>query len=65
MRQGAPEKPGFAGAMAGIAASGIGATFYAANCTDDSPLFVALWYPMAIAIVAAIGYVAGRRLLRW
>ncbi|MGV1838206.1 NrsF family protein [Rhizobium rhizogenes] len=65
LRQGAPERPGVAGAVAGLAASGIAATFYASNCTDDSPLFVLLWYPLAIAIVTAVGYVAGRRLLRW
>lgn len=65
LRQGAPERPGVAGAVAGLAASGIAATFYASNCTDDSPLFVLLWYPIAIAIVTGIGYVLGRRLLRW
>ncbi|MGE3829442.1 MAG: NrsF family protein [Parvibaculaceae bacterium] len=65
LRQGAPEKPGLAGAIAGLAASGIGATFYAANCTDDSPLFVALWYPMAIAIVTTVGYLIGRSALKW
>jgi hypothetical protein len=42
LRRGVQRAPGFAGAIAGVAASGIGATFYAANCTDDSPLFVAL-----------------------
>ncbi len=65
LRHGAPEKPGAAGAVAGLAASGIAATFYASNCTDDSPLFVLLWYPIAIAIVTAVGYVLGKRLLRW
>jgi len=65
LRQGAPERPGVAGAVAGLAASGIAATFYASNCTDDSPLFVLLWYPIAIAIVTGIGYALGRRLLRW
>jgi len=65
LRQGAPEQPGVAGAVAGLAASGIAATFYASNCTDDSPLFVLLWYPIAIAIVTGIGYVLGKRLLRW
>jgi hypothetical protein len=54
-----------AGAVAGLAASGIAATFYASNCTDDSPLFVLLWYPIAIAIVTAVGYILGKRLLRW
>lgn len=65
LRHGAPEKPGVAGAVAGLAASGIAATFYASNCTDDSPLFVLLWYPIAIAVVTAVGYAVGRRLLRW
>jgi hypothetical protein len=41
-----------AGAIAGLAASGIAATFYATNCTDDSPLFVITWYPLATGFVA-------------
>jgi hypothetical protein len=65
LRQGAPAQPGLAGVLAGLAASGIAAIFYATNCTDDSPLFVATWYSLATAIVAGIGYVAGSRLLRW
>lgn len=65
LRYSAPEKPGVAGAVAGLAASGIAATFYASNCTDDSPLFVLLWYPIAIAMVTAVGYVLGKRILRW
>ncbi|MGD9539228.1 MAG: NrsF family protein [Alphaproteobacteria bacterium] len=65
LRRGAPSSPGLAGAAAGLAASGIGATFYAANCTDDSPLFVIAWYPIAALIVTAAGYLAGRKLLRW
>ncbi|MGV1793248.1 NrsF family protein [Rhizobium sp. A37_96] len=65
LRYSAPEKPGVAGAVAGLAASGIAATFYASNCTDDSPLFVLLWYPIAIALVTAVGYVLGKRILRW
>jgi hypothetical protein len=65
LRTGAPRAPGFAGAIAGVAASGIGATFYSANCTDDSPLFVATWYPVAILLVSATGCLWGRLLLRW
>ncbi len=65
LRSGAPRRPGLAGAMAGLAAAGIAATFYAANCTDDSPLFVLLWYPVATAMVALAGAICGRRLLRW
>jgi hypothetical protein len=42
-----PTRPGLAGAIAGLAASGIAATFYATDCTDDSPLFVVVWYRLA------------------
>lgn len=65
LRHGAPSNPGLAGALAGLAASGIGATFYAANCTDDSPLFVLAWYPIAVSIVTSAGFLIGRKLLRW
>lgn len=65
MRQGAPENPGLAGALAGLVSVGIAATLYAMNCFDDSPLFVVTWYPLATLIVVTISYFAGRRLLRW
>jgi hypothetical protein len=38
---------------------------YAAHCSDDSPLFVATWYTLATALVAAIGALAGARFLRF
>lgn len=65
LRHGAPTRPGLAGAAAGLLAGAIGATLYALHCPDDSPLFVATWYPLAIAIVTAAGATAGRWLLRW
>jgi hypothetical protein len=65
MRAGAPRNPRLAGALAGLAAAGIAATLYAANCPDDSPLFVASWYPLATLIVVVVGAFAGDRLLRW
>ncbi|MCX5477624.1 DUF1109 domain-containing protein [Kaistia geumhonensis] len=64
-RQGAPTRPALAGAVAGLAAGGIGATLYAFHCTDDSPLFVLVWYGIGIAAVTAVGAVIGRRLLAW
>jgi len=65
LREGAPRHPGLTGALAGMAAAGVAATIYATNCTDDSPLFVATWYPLATGIVALAGFFAGRRWLRW
>ena len=57
--------PHLAGAVAGLVSGGIAATFYAAHCTDDSPLFVAIWYTIAIAALTAIGAVGARGLVRW
>jgi hypothetical protein len=65
LRHGAPTRPGIAGAAAGLLAGALSATFYAAHCTDDSPLFVAVWYSLAIAILAALGAIAAPRLARW
>lgn len=65
LRRGAPTRPVLAGVIAGIVAGGIAATFYAAHCTDDSPLFVATWYTIAIGILAVIGGIAGRFFARW
>jgi hypothetical protein len=65
LRHGAPSRPVLAGAVAGLLAGGIAATFYAAQCNNDSPLFVAVWYTLAIASLAVLGAVAARRFARW
>lgn len=65
LRHGAPTRPMLTGAVAGLLSAGFAATLYAAHCTDDSPLFVATWYTLAAGIVAAIGALAGSRLLRF
>jgi hypothetical protein len=65
LRQGSTSSLGLAGAVAGLAASGIAATFYAAHCTDDSPLFVMTWYTIETLIVTTAGYLVGKKLLRW
>ncbi len=65
LRRGAPARPALAGAMAGVLAAGLGATLYASHCADDSPLFVALWYSIAVAFVAGVGAIAGHRMLRY
>ena len=65
LRQGAPSSPVHAGAVAGVLAGGIAATFYAAHSTDDSPLFVATWYIIAIVELGLLGAVGGQRFARW
>ena len=65
LRHGAPTRPALTGAVAGMLSAGLAATLYASHCTDDSPLFVATWYTIATALVAAIGGLAGARVLRF
>jgi hypothetical protein len=65
LRQGAPVRPVLAGALAGLLSAGLAATLYASHCTDDSPLFVMTWYSLAIALVTAIGALAGSRVLKF
>jgi hypothetical protein len=65
LRHGAPARPAVAGAIAGLLSAGFAATLYASHCTDDSPLFVATWYPIAIALVTAVGALVGPRVLRF
>jgi hypothetical protein len=65
LRHGAPTRPAVTGAIAGLLSAGLAATLYASHCTDDSPLFVATWYSIATALVAAIGALAGSRVLRF
>lgn len=65
LRQGAPQSPTAAGAVAGLAAGGIGALIYALHCTNDSPFYVAIWYLLAIGIVTSLGAGIGRFWLRW
>jgi len=65
LKRGAPAQPAFAGAVAGLVSSGVGATLYALTCPDDSPLFVATWYTLAVAVVTGVTAYTGRRMLRW
>ncbi len=65
LRQGASTRPALTGVVAGLFAGGVAAAIYAAHCPDDSPLFIALWYSLGIAIVALVGGLAGRLALRW
>ena len=65
LRQGAVMRPNMAALAASLAAAGIGATAYELHCTDDSPLFMGLWYISAFIIVIALGQIFTARLLKW
>lgn len=65
LRRGAPSNPTAAGAFAGLLAAGIGATLYGSHCVDDSPLFIAVWYTIAVGMITGLGAFLGSRLLKW
>jgi hypothetical protein len=65
LQRAAPLRPPLAGATAGLVSGGVGAILYALTCPDDSPLFVATWYTIAIGAVATAAALGGRRWLRW
>jgi hypothetical protein len=65
LRQGAPASPAVTGAVGGLLAGSLGATVFAMHCTNDSPLFVAIWYTLATGLMALTGLLVGRYVLRW
>ncbi len=65
LRRGATTAPALAGAVIGLAGSGIAATIYATHCTEDSPLFYITWYSLAIMGVTMVSAAIGARVLRW
>ena len=65
MRKGAPTQPLFAGAVIGMLSASLGAMAYTLACKNDGTAFVAIWYGLACAIMAAIGALVGHRVLRW
>jgi hypothetical protein len=65
MRRSAPTQPLFAGAVVGMLSGSVGALAYALACRNDGTAFVAIWYAVACAIMAAAGAIVGHRVLRW
>jgi hypothetical protein len=65
LRKLAPTRLTLAGAGAGLFAGAAGAFVYCFHCTEEAAPFIAVWYTLGIAAVAAIGALLGPRLLRW
>lgn len=61
----APTRLTLAGLMAGGAAGAISAVIYGFHCNETAAPFVAIWYTLGMAAVAALGGILGARLLRW
>ena len=65
MRRFAPTRLRLAGAAAGLFAGGVGATAYGLHCTETSPMFLATWYSLGVALSVGLGALLGPWVLRW
>lgn len=65
LRRSASSRPGWLGAMAGLAGGSMAALAYTLHCTEDSPLFYVTWYGLAILAVTLVASRIGARSLRW
>lgn len=61
----APVRPVLAGAAAGLLAGALSAVIYALHCPELAAPFIGVWYLFGMLIPAALGALAGPRLLRW
>ena len=61
----APERPAFAGFLIGLTSGGAAAAVYALYCPETTHAFLLGAYTPAMLIPAAIGAIAGGKLLRW
>lgn len=64
-RRGAPVDRTLTGACAGLASAGLATVAYSLHCPADTAPFLAIWYTIAIALVAGFGALLLPRLLRW
>jgi hypothetical protein len=61
----APTRLPLAGLVAGACAGAMSAWIYSFHCDERTAAFTVVWYTGGVALVALLGALASRRLLRW
>ncbi|MBU4435860.1 MAG: DUF1109 domain-containing protein [Alphaproteobacteria bacterium] len=61
----APARPTLAGFAAGLFSGSVCATVYGLHCAESTMVFVGFWYTLGVLLVAGLGAVLGRWVLRW
>jgi hypothetical protein len=61
----APTRPGFTGAACGLFSGAMGALVYTLHCPEMSAPFIGTWYLLGILITTGLGWIIGRKVLRW
>lgn len=65
VRNFAPTRLRFTGAVLGLFSGAMAALVYTLHCPELSPAFLVVWYSVGMLIPAFVGAFVGERLLRW
>ena len=65
LRDMAPTRPAWCGAVAGLLAGGLAALIYSLHCPETAFAFLSVWYAAGMLAVGALGAVLGAKLLHW
>jgi hypothetical protein len=65
LKNAAPTRPGWTGALAGLLAGALGAAGHSLACYNDGGVMVALFYGAALIFMTGLGALIGRKTLRW
>ncbi len=64
-RRAAPSSPRAAAFAAGLASAGWGALLFVWWCPHDDPLYIVVWYGLALSVGAGVAWTVLPRFLRW
>jgi hypothetical protein len=65
LKNAAPTRPGWTGALAGLLAGAMGTAGHSLACYNDGGVMVAIWYGVALIFTAGLGAIVGRKTLTW
>ena len=65
LKNAAPTRPGWTGALAGLLAGALGAAGHSLACYNDGGVMVTLFYGAALIFMTGLGALIGRKTLRW
>lgn len=65
LKEYAPTRIGLTGAASGLFSGAMGALIYTLHCPEMNAPFIGTWYLLGILISTGLGWVIGRKVLRW
>ena len=65
LKNAAPTRPGWTGALAGLLAGAMGTAGHSLACYNDGGIMVGVWYGAALIFMTGLGALIGRKALHW